>query len=420
MTVADQPSFPFRRTALFAVSALASLLPAARAADWPQWRGPGRDGVVPGFQAPATWSAASFVKQWSLAVGEGHASPIVVGDRVYQFSREGDREVMRCLALADGKPLWRDAYAAPYSMNLAARGHGKGPKATPAVADGRVFALGIAGALSAYDAATGRVLWRKTFAGEFKHTAPDFGAATSPLVDGDVVIVHVGGEDQGALTAFDTATGAVRWRWTGDGPAYASPVIATFGGIRQLVTQSQERCLALSPADGRLLWEIPFSTSYDQNSVTPIVAGDLVVFGGVGKPTFAVKVSGTSAVRVWEARDITLYMSTPVLSGPRLFGMTDKHKGSLFSLDLATGRVLWKTEGKLGANAALLDLGSAVLVAAEPGYVSVHAKAGDTLPELAKIKVGDSPLWAHPAVAGQRLLFKDAGALHVYAVAGAK
>ncbi len=420
MTVPAQPTSSIRRTALFAVSALASLLPAARAADWPQWRGPGRDGVVPGFQAPAAWSAASFVKQWSLAVGEGHASPIVVGDRVYQFSREGDREVMRCLALADGKPLWRDAYAAPYSMNLAARGHGKGPKATPAVADGRVFALGIAGALSAYDAATGRVLWRKTFAGEFKHTAPDFGAATSPLVDGDVVIVHVGGEDQGALTAFDTATGAVRWRWTGDGPAYASPVIATFGGIRQLVTQSQERCLAISPADGRLLWEIPFSTSYDQNSVTPIVAGDLVVFGGVGKPTFAVKVSGTSAVRVWEARDITLYMSTPVLSGPRLFGMTDKHKGSLFSLDLATGRVLWKTEGKLGANAALLDLGSAVLVAAEPGYVSVHAKAGDTLPELAKIKVGDSPLWAHPAVAGQRLLFKDAGTLHVYAVAGAK
>lgn len=414
------PSIPRSHIFLGAATAAALFAATLRAADWPQWRGPARDGVVPGFQAPATWSPASFVKSWSLPVGEGHASPVVVGDRVYQFAREGDDEVMRCLALADGKLLWRDAYAAPYSMNLAARGHGKGPKATPAVAGGRVFALGIAGALSAYDAATGKVLWRKTFAGDFKRTSPDFGAATSPLVDGDLVIVHVGGEDQGALTAFDTATGAVRWRWTGDGPAYASPVIATFGGIRQLVTQSQERCLALSPADGKLLWEIPFTTSYDQNSVTPVVAGDHVIFGGIGKPTFAVKVDGPSATRVWEAREITLYMSTPVLSGSRLFGMSDKHKGSLFSLDVATGRVLWKTEGKLGANAALLDLGSAVLVAAEPGDVSVLGKTGDTLTELVKIKVGDSPLWAHPALAGNRLLLKDAKTLHAYTVAGAR
>lgn len=392
----------------------------AHAADWPQWRGPARDGVVPGFEAPADWSPAVFVKQWSLPVGEGHASPVVVGDRVYQFARVGEEEVMHCLALADGKLLWRDAYAVPYTMNPAALGHGKGPKATPTVAAGRVFAFGIAGALSAYDATTGKVLWRKTFAGDFPQTSPAFGAAASPLVDGNLVIIHVGGKDQGALTAFDTATGEVRWRWTGDGPGYTSPVIATLGGIRQLVTQSQRRCLALSPADGQLLWEIPFTTNYEQNSVTPLVAGDLVIFGGIGQPTFAVKVAGTTATRVWETPEITLYMSTPVLAGTRLFGLTNKHKGSLFSLDVATGAVLWKTEGNLGANASLLDLGSTVLVAAVPGDVSVHRKTGDTLTELAKIKVGASPLWAHPALAGNRLLLKDATTLYAYTITGAK
>ena len=127
------------------------------------------------------------------------------------FSREGDREILRCLTLEDGKEVWRESYAAPYEMSFAARKHGKGPKSTPTLAGGRIFALGIAGHLSAWDAASGRVLWRKDFSGQFKTTSPEFGTAASPLVEGDTVIVHVGGKDSGALAAFDAATGAIRW-----------------------------------------------------------------------------------------------------------------------------------------------------------------------------------------------------------------
>ena len=398
-------------------ASLASLLLsplAVHAADWNQWRGPNRDGIATGVKAPTTWPADALKKQWTITVGEGHSSPVVVGDRVYVFARDEEKEILRCVALADGKVLWQEGHAVPYEMNPAARGHGKGPKATPTVAGGRVFTFGINGHFSAHDAATGAVLWRKDFAGEYKAPSPVFGASASPLVDGDRVIQHVGGDDQGALTAFDAATGKVVWKWYGDGPGYSSPVIATFGGVRQLITQSQAHCIALSPENGKLLWKVPFKTPYDQNSVTPVVVGDLVIFGGIQKPTFALKVTGTDATQVWETREITVYMSTPIVDGTTLYGMSDKQRGSLFVMDAATGEVRWKGEGRLGANASLTDIGSVVLVTSDTGELTVHEKAGSSMKEIAKYKVADSPVWASPAVAGDKLLIKDKTSLILY------
>ena len=331
-------------------------------------------------------------------------------------SREDDKEIMRCLSIADGKVVWQEAYAAPYEMNPAARNHGKGPKSTPAVVNNRVFALGINGHVSAYDAAKGTVLWRKDFSRDFKSTAPVFGASASPIVDGNNVIVHVGGDDSGALTAFDAATGKVNWKWDGDGPAYTSPVIGTFGGVRQLITQSQKHCIAVSPSDGKLLWKIPFTTPFDQNSVTPVVAGDLVIFGGVQKPTFALKVTGAEAAPAWEVREITMYMSTPVINGTTLYGMSDKQRGSLFMMNAKDGEVLWRSEGRLGENASITDIGSALLVMAVSGELTVHQKTANALKELMKYKVADSPVWASPAIAGDKLLIKDKTTLMLYSI----
>jgi outer membrane protein assembly factor BamB len=396
---------------------IASLLPGlATGSDWNQWRGPNRDGIASEFKAPATWTTNGVSKQWTVSVGEGHSSPVVVGDRVFVFAREDEKEVMRCLSLNDGKVIWQEAYAAPYEMNPAARNHGKGPKSTPAVVKGGVFALGINGHFSAYDASTGAVRWRKDFSRDFKSTAPVFGASASPLVDGDNVIVHVGGDDNGALTAFDAATGKVKWKWDGDGPAYASPVIATLGGVRQIITQSQKHCVGVSPEDGKLLWKHPFATPFDQNSVTPVVAGDLVIFGGVQKPTFALKVTGTEASPAWETREITMYMSTPVLNGTLLYGMSDKQRGSLFVMNVSTGEVLWRSEGRLGANASLTDIGSALLVLPESGELLVQQKSGSALKEIARYQVSDSPVWAAPAVVGNKLLIKDKTTLMLYTI----
>jgi outer membrane protein assembly factor BamB len=170
------------------------------------------------------------------------------------FAREDEEEVLQSLDLATGRRLWRQAYPAPYTMNPAATSHGKGPKSTPAVAGGRVFTFGISGILSAFDAATGRLAWRKEFSAQYGETSPLYGAAQSPVVDGDRVIVHVGGPGRGALTAFDAATGAVRWAWTGDGPAYASPVVATLAGARQVVTFTESFLVGVSADRGELLW----------------------------------------------------------------------------------------------------------------------------------------------------------------------
>ena len=168
-------------------------------------------------------------------------------------------------------------------MNPAAIGHGPGPKATPLVAGGRVFTFGITGIFSAYDLATGKMLWRKNE----PPLPPDFGTASSPMADGANVIAFLGGMKGGALTAMDAATGAVKWQWTGDGPAYASPILATFAGTRQIITQSQTRLVGVSAADGKLLWEVPLKTPFEQNCVTPLVINDVVISAGLDNPTIA-------------------------------------------------------------------------------------------------------------------------------------
>src|SRR2546427_853886 len=155
---------------------LAGFLLAAWAQDWPHWRGPNRDGIAGAFSEPKVWPEKLKLK-WKVNVGEGHSSPVVVGGKIFLHTRQGDREVVSCLRPETGQVIWQEGYAAPYAMNPAAVGHGKGVKSTPVVADGRICTFGINGILSCFDAKTGKPLWRKEFG------SPDFGTATSPERD---------------------------------------------------------------------------------------------------------------------------------------------------------------------------------------------------------------------------------------------
>jgi outer membrane protein assembly factor BamB len=234
-----------------------------------------------------------------------------------------------------------------------------------------------------------------------------------------MVIAHVGGQDDGALTAFDAKTGRVRWRWTGDGPAYASPIVVTLGGARQVVTQTQKLCVGVDPANGKLLWRVPFTTPYDQNCVTPVVVGGTLVFGGTQKPTFACRVrrSGDSwtAEKVWETREVTLYMSTPVAVGSRLYGMSERQRGQLFSLDASTGKVQWTGPGRFGDNAAIDAVGAGGLLVLTTGAeLCLFKRQGVALAEVVRYRVADSPTWASPAILGKRILVKDATALTLW------
>ena len=385
----------------------------AQTQDWSQWRGPGRDGVVLNFTPPAVWPERP-TQVWKVPAGIGHSSPIVAGDRAYLFSRVGEREVLTAFDVPSGKQVWRQVYDAPYTMNSAATSHGKGPKSTPVLDRGRIFTLGISGILSAWDQATGKVAWRHDFAKEFSPSMPDFGASMSPIVDGEHLIAHVGGTT-GAIIAFNRTTGARVWTWKADGPAYASPIIATFAGTRQLITQTRAHIVGLSPTDGRELWRAAFTTEYEQNIITPVVAGGLLIYSGLSKPTIGARVvqegGSWKLQEVWRNEDVPMYMSSPVASGGVLYGLTHRNRGQFFALDVATGRTLWTSPPRQGENAALTAATTVLIVTTTEGELVVMPMNKQGHGVVRKYTLAESPIWAHPAFTAAGVLVKDAETL---------
>ena len=355
--------------------------------DWPEWRGPHRDGVV--IEEPQSWPEKLSLK-WKTEVGIGHASPIMAAGSIYDFARQGDQETVLSIDPANGKIRWKQQYPAPYKMNPAAVPHGEGPKSTPVYANGKLYTFGINGVLSAFDAETGKPIWRLDFKG-----SPDFGTAMSPVVDKGLLIAHV----PGGLTAFDAANGTVKWAWSGDSPAYASPIVVG----DQVITQTHSNIVAVAAATGKLLWKIPFSTSYDQNIVTPVVYKDTLILSGLDKGVFAVRDGQT----IWKNKDVSMYMSSPVLSGDLLFGFSHLKKGQFFCIDARTGATLWTGPPRGGDNAAML-VGSTTLYALmADGQLMIAKPTAKGLNEIRRYEVADSPTWAHPVVLSDGVLIKD-------------
>src|SRR5258706_6198688 len=391
-------------------SILTALLAAtlAPAADWPEWRGPHRDGAM--VMEPKSWPENLKLK-WKLTVGEGHASPIEAGGSIFVFAREEGQEKALAMDPATGKERWKQQYPAPYKMNSAATSHGEGPKSTPVYWNGKLYTLGISGVRSSFDAETGKPLWRLEFSKQFKTTSPDFGTAMSPLVDGGMLVAHVGGSGSGALAAFDPNTGELKWSWTGDGPAYASPVAVEMGGVRQIVTQTQQNIVGVASSSGKLLWKIPFTTAYVQNIVTPLVYRDTLIFSGLEKGTMAVRLAHKgdewSPEVVWHNKDVSMYMNSPVLSGDLIFGLSHKNKGQFFCLDARTGTTLWTGPPREGDNAAMLVSAGSLLALKNDGELLVAKPDGKSFDVIRRYAVANSPTWAHPLVLADGVVIKD-------------
>jgi outer membrane protein assembly factor BamB len=388
----------------------------AATADWPQWRGANRDGTGAVFTEPANWPE-KLTQRWKVTVGTGHSSPVLAGNRLYLHTRQAEDEVVSAIDSASGKVIWQNRYPAPYKMHPAALGHGPGPKSTPVVANGRVFTLGITGVLSALDANTGKVLWHKPA----PPVTPLYGTGMSPIVDGSLLIAHVGGHDKGALTAFDAATGTEKWKWTGDGPGYTSPVVATVGGTRQIVTQSQDRMIGVAAATGQLLWEFDFRTPHQQNIVTPLVYRDTIVYSGLEQGIAAIRPvnqGGKWVVeRAWENDTASMYMSSPVLVGDTLYGMSNRNRGHFFALDARTGKTLWTTRGREAENAAIVRAGNLLFVLKDDAELIVARPNPATFEVVRRYTVADSPTWAHPVIDGSRIVVKDAETLTLWTIA---
>lgn len=382
-------------------------------ADWPQFRGPNRDGSVASFTEPRSWPDR-LTQKWSVSVGEGYATPLVIGDRIYMFTRQGTNEAMQALDANTGKSIWQTRYAAPVTVNPAAEAHGPGPKSTPAFAGGRLYTLGMGGIVTAFDAASGKQLWQKPATPKL----PLYGTAASPLVDRGLVIVNVGGHDQGALTAFDANTGSVKWSWTGDGPSYASPIAADIDGVRQVIALTQDNVVGVSIADGRLLWRRPFKTEFTQNIITPVLIGSTVIVAGYQQPTSAFRIvrkgEQWSTEDAWRNEMVSLYMANGVVIGDLLFSLSQRSSGQYVVVDVKSGKTVWTGKPREAMNAAIAKAGTLVFALEDDGELVVGRVASGRFEELKRYTVAKSATWAQPAISGNRFFVKATNTLALW------
>ena len=385
------------------------------AQDWPQWRGPNRDGKPTGFTAPQKWPA-ELTQKWRVTVGFGDATPALVGDKLYVSARQGEEEVTLCLNAANGNELWKDKYAAQAVTGPASR-H-PGPRSSPAVADGKVVTLGVGGIVSCLDAATGKLIWRKD---PFPKIVPRFFASFSPIIVDGMAIAHLGGQGNGAIIAYDLVTGNEKWRWAGEGPDYGSPVLFTAEGTKQIVTPTEKSIVGISVADGKLLWQFPFPPARRAyNAATPIVGKQMIIITGGGRGTKALKIekqgSGFAAKELWSNPDLATQFNTPVLKDDLLFGLSNSN--NLFCINAQNGQTAWTDATSRGSRGfgAIVGAGSCLIALTNDSDLIVFKPDGKAYSEIKRYKVAETVTNAHPVIAGNRIFIKDRETVTMWAI----
>jgi len=279
-----------------------------------------------------------------------------------------------------------------------------------------VVTLGAAGVLSCLETATGKALWRKD---EFT-SVPQYFTGMSPIILDGLCIAHLGGKDDGVIIAFDLKTGNEKWKWTGDGPAYASPILMTVEATKQLVVQAENNLMGVRLATGKLLWQIPTPPERRfYNSATPIVNGQTVIFSGQGLGTSAVKIEkqGDDFVvkELWNNEDIGTSFNTSVLKDGLLYGL-EKNRGYLFAIDAKTGKTAWTDPTQHDRFGSVIDAGAVIMMLSSKSQLIVFQPGPEKYSELAKYVVSDTPVYAHPVIAGNRIFVKDQETLAMWMI----
>jgi outer membrane protein assembly factor BamB len=384
--------------------------------DWPQWRGLYRDGIVRGVAPPQTWPK-NLKLAWKVQVGEGYSSPVVWGTGVFVHSRDGDNELVSRLNLMNGKAEWKKSYPAAFQKNSYAQKMSRGPFATPVLTVDRLYTFGVTAILSCWNSKTGDLIWRKDFSKQQDTSKLFTGTAMSPLLDSGAVIVHIGDDRGGRVVAFEAATGNERWTWEGDGPGYASPIMVQTGGVKQIVTLTDKSAISLNAANGRLLWSIPLKDEWNENVVTPLVYKDTLILSGVRKGTFAVRLGSAKAPEtVWTNTDVAFYLSSPVLEGDYLYGLSSKKRGQMVCVDARTGKIVWATEGRDANQAAVQLLGDQLLFLTDAGDLIVARKSPQKFEQITRYTVAESATWAQPVILNNQILVKDENHLAAWQV----
>ena len=389
----------------FLISALLLAAP-----QWSQWRGEARDGAVPAAAVPVAWPE-TLTEGWAAEVGEGYSTPVVGDGRVFVHARRDPEEVVTAFDLASGRTLWSDSFTAPFTKNSYADPMAKGPNSTPLLAGGRLYTFGATAVLTAYDAATGRVLWWSVHEPGVDTSKLFCGTAMSPILVDGAILVHAGDDRGGVFRAFDAETGAIRWERKGPGPGYASPILATIDGEKQIVTMTDTSVVGVATRTGDLLWSFPFPDEWNENIVTPVVAGGIIVVSGTRKGTYGLKVGRDgetwSVAEAWHSPETAMYMSSPVLHGGVLYGFSSRRKGQFFALDPATGRTRWMTEGREADNAHMAVAGDHLVAQLESGEMLVAPLGTGGFAVARRYATGASATYTHPVFIAGGFLVRD-------------
>ena len=381
--------------------------------DWPQWRGISRDSKVTGFKAPASWPT-ELKQEWKVTVGFGDATPVLSGNKIYLNTRQGNDEVILCLDAGTGKELWKDKY--PSAAVTGPAGSHPGPRSTPAVSNGKIVTFGASAILSCLDVKTGKVIWRRENPASL---VPQFFTGMSPLIVDNICIAHVGTKDNGEVLALDINSGSEKWKWSGDGPAYASPSVMIVDGKKHLIVQTEKNLMALNLTDGKLLWQV--ATPVQQrfyNCVSPYIDGQTIYYSGQGTGIKAIKVekAGNEYVtkELWANSEIGAKWNTPVLKNGFLYGFTDQKR--IYCLNATTGQTAWIDNAVNNDFASIVDCGSVMIGLPSTANLIVLKPESKAYTEVAHYKVSETPIYAFPVISGNKIFIKDAESLILYRI----
>jgi outer membrane protein assembly factor BamB len=345
---------------------------------------------------------------WEKEVGEGYSGPVIAGDRLILFHRVGDEEVVECLDAATGKGRWKYAYATDYRDSF---GKGDGPRSTPLVAAGHVCTLGPNGQLLCLSLEDGKKVWSRALHEDYQVRKGFFGVGTSPLLEGDLLLVNVGGKGGAGIVAFHKDTGKEVWRATGHDASYASPVAATIDGVRHALFFTREGLVSLDPAGGAVRfskrWRSPIDASV--NAASPVVVGDLIFLTACYRTgAVLLRVRKDRALEVWKSDEVlSCHFGTPVYRDGFLYGFDGRQEegARLRCVALKTGKVCWTRDG-FGCG-SMIAAGGNLIVLSEGGDLVLVEPNGERYREKARASVLTGPCRAPMALSGGRLYARD-------------
>lgn len=375
------------------------------ARDFPQFLGPHRDATLPHARLDRDWARTPPVRLWRQPVGAGWSGFAVLGPLAITHEQRGASEVVVAYDVESGAIRWTHSDEARFADVLS----GDGPRATPAIADGRVYSLGAGGLLNCLDLETGARLWWRDILADHGASVPGYGVTASPLVMDDVVVVAAGGREGGSLAAYDRLSGAPRWSGGDQAAAYSSPRVATLVGVRQILLFGQAGLAGHDASSGSVLWHHPWPSGTERTSQPLPVGGDrLFLSSGYGIGGQLLEIGrhadgGFGATVVWESTRLKTKFTNAVQRDGYLYGLDD---GVLVALGLRDGERAWK-RGRYGHGHVLLA-GDLLLVQTEKGEVVLVEATPEAHRELGRFTAVEGKTWNTPALAGDLLLIRNA------------